>query len=136
MADLAEHAKSVLEAFNSGDWDATRKLVGDATYNELGTQRSLSGDALIEALEGWKTAMPDVKGTVTGTVEGGDQVVLEVMWDGTQTGEMVTEQGTIPPSGKRQRTPAAWVFDYQNGKLTESRQYFDLLTFLRQIGAA
>jgi predicted ester cyclase len=80
--------------------------------------------------------MPDVKGTVTGTVEGGSQVVLEVMWDGTQTGEMVTEQGTIPPSGKRQRTPAAWVFDYENGTLKESRQYFDLMTFLRQIGAA
>jgi steroid delta-isomerase-like uncharacterized protein len=136
MAGLAEQAKSVLEAFNASDWDAMRRLVGDATYNELGTQRSLSGDALIEALEGWKAAMPDVKGTVTGTVEGGSQVVLEVMWDGTQTGEMVTEQGTIPPSGKRQRTPAAWVFDYENGTLKESRQYFDLLTFLRQIGAA
>jgi steroid delta-isomerase-like uncharacterized protein len=136
MAELAEHAKSVVEAFNSSDWDAMRGLVGDSTYNELGTQRSLRGDALMEALEGWKTAMPDVKGTVTGTVEGGDRVVLEVMWEGTQTGEMVTEQGTIPPSGKRQRTPAAWVFDYDNGTLKETRQYFDLLTFLKQIGAA
>ena len=136
MAELAEHAKSVVEAFNASDWDATRRLIGNSTYNELGTQRSLRGDALIEALEGWKGAMPDVKGTVTGAVEGGDQVVLEVVWEGTQTGEMVTEQGTIPPSGKRQRTPAAWVFDYENGTLKESRQYFDLLTFLKQIGAA
>ena len=136
MSGLAEHAKSVVEAFNTSDWDATRRLVGDSTYNELGTQRSLRGDALIEALEGWKTAMPDVKGTVTGALEGSDQVVLEVMWEGTQTGEMATEQGTIPPSGKRQRTPAAWIFDYENGSLKESRQYFDLLTFLKQIGAA
>ena len=136
MAGLAEHAKSVVEAFNTSDWDATRRLLGDSTYNELGTQRSLRGEALIEALEGWKATMPDVKGTVTGALEGGDQVVLEVMWEGTQTGEMVTEQGTIPPSGKRQRTPAAWVFDYEKGTLKESRQYFDLLTFLKQIGAA
>jgi steroid delta-isomerase-like uncharacterized protein len=136
MAGLAEHAKSVVEAFNTSDWEATSRLVGNSTYNELGTQRSLSGDALMEALRGWKAAMPDVTGTVTSTVEGGDRVVLEVTWEGTQTGEMVTEQGTIPPSGKRQRTPAAWVFDYQNGTLKESRQYFDLLTFLKQIGAA
>jgi ketosteroid isomerase-like protein len=62
--------------------------------------------------------------------------VLEVTWEGTQTGEMVTEQGTIPPSGKRQTTPAAFIFDYEDGKLKESRHYFDMLSFLKQIGAA
>jgi predicted ester cyclase len=111
--------KSVVEAFNDDDWDAARKLLGDSTYNELGTQRSLDGaDAIVEALQGWKTAMPDVT------------------WEGTQTGEMVTEQGTIPPSGKRQKTPSAFIFDYENGELKESRHYFDMLTFLKQIGAA
>ena len=70
MADLTAHAKSVVEAFNDDDWDATRGLLGDSTYNELGTQRSLAGaDAIIEALQGWKAAMPDVKGTVTSAVE-------------------------------------------------------------------
>ena len=44
--------------------------------------------------------------------------------------------GTIPASGKRQKTPAAFIFDYENGKLKESRHYFDMLTFLKQIGAA
>ena len=136
MADLTAHAKSVVTAFNDADWDATRELLGDSTYNELGTGRSLTGDAVIEALQGWKSAMPDVKGTVTSAVESGQEVVLEVTWEGTQTGEMVTEQGTIPASGKRQRTPAAFVFDFEGGTLRESRHYFDLLTFLKQIGAA
>ena len=68
--------------------------------------------------------------------QAGQRVVLEVTWEGTQTGEMVTEQGTIPPSGKRQKTPSAFIFDYENGKLKESRNYFDMLTFLQQIGAA
>jgi steroid delta-isomerase-like uncharacterized protein len=136
MADLTERAKGVVEAFNNDDWDATRTLIGGSTYNELGTQRSLTGDAIIEALQGWKAAMPDVKGTVTGAVESGERVVLEVTWEGTQTGEMVTEQGTIPPSGRRQRTPSAFVFDFDGGTLKESRHYFDMLTFLKQIGAA
>jgi len=137
MAELTAHAKNVVEAFNNDDWDAARGLLGDSTYNELGTQRSLAGaDAIIEGLQGWKAAMPDVKGTVTSAVESGQRVVLEVTWEGTQTGEMVTEQGTIPPSGKRQRTPSAFVFDFENGTLKESRNYFDLLTFLKQIGAA
>ena len=137
MAEMAGHAKSIVEAFNTDDWDAMRGLLADSTYNELGTQRSLEGaDAIIGALRGWKTAMPDVKGTVTSAAESGQKVVLEVTWEGTQTGELVTEQGTIPPSGKRQKTPSAFIFDYENGKLKESRNYFDLLTFLKQIGAA
>ena len=137
MGELTAHAKSVVEAFNNDDWDGARGLMGDSTYNELGTQRSLAGgDAIVEALQGWKAAMPDVKGTVTSATESGQRVVLEVTWEGTQTGELESEQGTIPPSGKRQKTPSAFIFDYENGNLKESRNYFDMLTFLKQIGAA
>ena len=117
MADLTAHAKNIVEAFNNDDWETTRELLGDSTYNELGTQRSLAGaDAIIEAMQGWKAAMPDVKGTVTSACESGQEVVLELTWEGTQTGELATEQGTIPPSGKRQRTPAAFVFQFEGGK--------------------
>ena len=137
MADLTDHAKSVVEAFNNQDWDGTRKLFGDSTYNELGTQRSLDNiDAILEAFQGWKVAMPDVTGTVTSAIESGQQVVLEITWEGTHTGELTTPQGPIPPSGKRQKTPAAFIFEYHNGELKESRHYFDMLTFLQQIGAA
>lgn len=62
--------------------------------------------------------------------------MLEVQWEGTQSGEMQTEQGTIPPSGKRQKTAGAFVFDFEDGKLRERRNYFDMLTFLKQVGAA
>lgn len=137
MAELTVHAKGVVEAFNNGDWEETRRLAGDSTYNEIGTQRSLvGGDAIVEALQGWKAAMPDAKGTVTRATESDQRVVLEVTWEGTQTGEMVSEQGMIPPSGKRQTTPAAFIFDFEDGKLKESRHYFDMLSFLKQIGAA
>jgi steroid delta-isomerase-like uncharacterized protein len=137
MADLTSEARGAVEAFNNADWDGVRKYFADSTYTEFGTQRSVSGfDALLELMQGWKAAMPDVRGTVTGAAEEGQRVLLEIMWDGTQTGELVTEQGTIPASGNRQRTPAAWVFDYEGGQLRESRHYFDMLTFLRQIGAA
>ena len=137
MADLLAHAKGVVDAFNNDDWDTATKLVGESTYNEIGTQRSLRGaKAIVEALQGWKAAMPDVRGTITGAVDSDERVVLEVVWEGTQTGEMVTDKGTIPPSGKHQRTPSAFTFDFEDGKLRESRQYFDMLSLLQQIGAA
>ena len=130
-------AQAILETFNASDWAGFRALSAtDAVYNEHGTQRVINGtDAIIDAMQGWKTAMPDVKGTVTNAFASGNIVTLEIIWTGTQTGPMVTPDGTIPPSGKSQTTPAAWVLEFEEGKMKESRHYFDLVTFLTQIGA-
>jgi hypothetical protein len=70
-----------------------------------------------------------------GALEGGQQVVLVVTWEGTQSAEMVTEQGTIPPSAKRQKTPSAFIFDHDNRDLKEIHHYFETRghrTFLRK----
>ncbi len=136
MADLKGHANSLLEAFNNSDWDGVRNLLGSANYKELGTQREMSGEDVIGAMQGWKTAMPDATGTVSNTVETSDQVIQEVTWTGTHTGPMLTPDGEIPASGKSQATPGVMVFEYEGDQLKEFRNYFDLLTFLQQIGAA
>ncbi len=136
MADLKGHANSMLEAFNNSDWDTVRNLVGNATYNELGTQRSLSGEEIIEAFKGWKTAMPDAAGTINNVIETSSQVVQEVTWTGTQTGPLATPDGEIPASGKHQSTAAVLVLDYEGDELKEYRHYFDMLSLLQQIGAA
>ncbi len=136
MGDHKSHALNLVEAFDNSDWDAVSRLVGTSTYDEYGTQRSLKGTDIIDAMKGWKAAMPDVKGSITGAAAVGNQVILEVSWHGTHTGPLATPQGEIPPSGKSQTTPAAWVLDYEGDSLVESRHYFDMLTFLQQIGAA
>ncbi len=135
--DVIRLARDVVDAFNESDWDRSRaQLTADTVYNELGTQRSLKGpDEILEALQGWKQAMPDVKGTVTNSFASGNTVTLEVTWTGTQTGPFVSPAGTIPASGKSQTTPSAWVFEYDGDKIRESRHYFDMVTLLTQIGA-
>ena len=135
--DAIRLARDAVGAFNDGDWDGfTAQLTANTVYNELGTQRSLKGPGeILEAFQGWKQAMPDVKGTVTNSFASGNTVVLEVSWRGTQTGPLVSPAGTIPPSGKSQTTPSAWIFEYDGDKIRESRNYFDIMTLLTQIGA-
>ena len=89
-AENIDIARQGIDAFNSGDWDAVRAAFTDnPTYNELGTGRSLTGtDAILEAQQGWKTAFPDVVGTVTNAFASGDQVSLEISWNGTHTGPL------------------------------------------------
>jgi steroid delta-isomerase-like uncharacterized protein len=137
MDDLTIHARNAIEAFNKGDWAGVTTYFGGSTYKEFGTRRTIEGtDAILEALQAWRSAMPDVQGTITSSAQEGSLVVLEIMWEGTQTGELVTEEGIIPATGKHQSTPAVFVFQYRDGQLWESRHYFDMLTYLKQVSPA
>jgi steroid delta-isomerase-like uncharacterized protein len=134
---LIERARSFVDAFNDNDWEkSAAMLTRDSLYNEVGTQRQLRGSSeIISGLESWKKAMPDVKGTVTNAFANTNRAVLEVTWKGTHTGPLTGPSGTVPASGKTQVTPSAFVFEFEGDKIRESRNYFDMLSFLQQIGA-
>ena len=136
-AERIDIAKQGIELFNSGDWDGVKGLfTANPTYSELASGRSISGaDAIVEALQGWKTAFPDATGTVTNAFASGDQVSLEITWNGTHTGPLETPSGTIPASGKSQSTPASMTVVIEGDKIAEERHYFDMMTLLSQIDA-
>ena len=92
-------------------------------------------ERIVELFKGWKQAFPDAVGTVTSSVASGDKAALEVTWTGTHTGPLATAEGTIPASGKRQETPAAYFLTFVGDKIKEGRHYFDSLTLLKQIDA-
>ena len=137
MADPIEVAKNAVEKFNAGDWSGLRSaLTPDAVEEEFGTQRRLEGaEAVVAAGEGWKGAFPDAHGTVRSAMASGNTAILEITWEGTQTGDLVGPQGTIPASGRQVSLPAVWVAEIEGDKAKAVRHYFDLMTLLAQIGA-
>jgi hypothetical protein len=66
----------------------------------------------------------------------GDTATLEVVWSGTHTGPLQTPSGAIPPSNQRIEVPACLVLKVEGGQVATYTHYFDMLTLLRQIGAA
>ena len=64
--DLASVARDMVDAFNRADWERCKAiLTEDSVYDEVGTSRCLAGhNEIIPALQAWREAMPDVKGTV------------------------------------------------------------------------
>lgn len=138
MRDAIDAARASVDAFSRDDWEAFRAgLADDAVYDELGTGRRIEGsDAIVEVYRAWKQAFPDGTGTVTNALASGNTAVLEIMWQGTHSGELATPTGqTLPASGKAWKVPAVEVVNVEGGKLTECRHYFDLMTLLSQIGA-
>ena len=134
---MVKIAREQVDAFNTGDWERLQAgLAADARYHEFATQREVEGpEKIVELFKGWKTAFPDGAGKVTSAVSSGNMAALEVTWTGTHTGPLETAEGTIPASGKRQETPAAIVLTFEGDKIKENKQYFDLMTLLKQIGA-
>ena len=135
--ELIATARETIEAFNAANWGRLRALqAADSVYKELGTQREVQGpDGFVDIMRGWKQAFPDATGTVTNAVASGNTVVLEISWQGTQTGPLEAPEGTIPASGKTMDLASTQVIEFEGNKVKENRQYFDSLTLLQQIGA-
>ena len=133
---MVKIAREQVDAFNKGDWERVRAAhTSKSRLNELATERKVEGpEQIVELYKGWKQAFPDAAGTVTSAFASGDTAVLEVTWKGTHTGPLMTAEGTIPASGKRQETPAAIFYAFEGEKIKESRHYFDSLTLLKQLG--
>lgn len=133
--DLIQIARGFIEAFNRSDWDGCKKtLASNSVYDEVGTSRRVQGvNEVISSLQGWKEAMPDVKGTVTNSIASGNNAVLEVTWQGTHTGPLQTPSGTIEATGKQQTTRSSFVMNFDGEKIEESKNYFDMLSFMQQL---
>lgn len=134
--DVIRAARGIVDAFNASDWERCKAaMTSDSVYDEVATSRTLRGvDEVIPVWQGWKEAMPDVKGTVTNACATGNTVVIEVTWKGTHTGPLQGPSGTVPATGKQQTTRAGWVMNFDGGKIKESRHYFDMLSFMQQLG--
>ncbi len=134
--ELIQAARGVVEAFNASDWEGCKAaMTSDSVYDEAATGRLLQGvEEIIPCWQGWKEAMPDVKGTVTSVCASDNTVFIEVTWQGTHTGPLQGPSGTVPATGKEQTTRAGWVLDFDGGKVKKSRHYFDMLSFMQQLG--
>ena len=135
--DLTQVAREIATNYSTANWTALKNMMApDAIYNELGTQRQFQGaDAIVKSLQEWKKALTDSKGTVTNVFASGNLVAMEITWTGTHDGPFTGPAGTLPPSGKRQTTHAAMFVKFQGDKIKEIKHYFDMVTFLTQIGA-
>ena len=135
--DLTQVAREIATGYSTGNWTALKGLLTTAAvYNELGSQRRIQGpDAIIQTLQAWKKAMTDSQGKVISAIASGDTVAMQITWTGTHDGTLTGPTGTVPPTGKRQTTPAAMIVKFADSKVSEIHHYFHILTLLQQIGA-
>ena len=134
--NLTQVAQDVIEAFNAGDWERFKApLAADVMYEETGTQRRVQdADAYVQLCQGWKQAFPDAKGTIRNVVSTGNTVVQEVLWEGTQDGDLPGPSGTLPASGRRIMVPAIVWLTFQGDQVREIHHHIDMMVMMQQLG--
>jgi steroid delta-isomerase-like uncharacterized protein len=127
----------LIELFNRRDFAGILAAGGgQVDYTEIGTGRHITDpDEFVAALEGWTTALPDVRGTVLSAMRDGDRLAIEIQWEGTHTGPLETPSGTLPASGNRTSTRAVEIHTIRDGRVVDTTHYLDVLGLLTQISA-
>ena len=82
-------------------------------------------------MKGFRAAFPDLHFTVLDQIADGDKVAVRYRFQATHLGDF---QG-MPPTGKQVGYSGILIYRVANGKIAEQWTEFDLLGFLKQLGA-
>ena len=134
---MLDIVKKHLNDFNTSNWSGYKASYSpNANYQEMPSSDRIRGaEEITKAVQKWKRAFPDLKGTIKSSFVEGDKIVAEVEWEGTHNGPLEGPLGTIQPTGRRGKVAAALIHKIEGGKIVDTRHYFDILTILSQIGA-
>ena len=132
---VTERATRMLEAFNEGDWDAFREQIADdVVYVEAGTGRRIEGaESYIALCQGWRRALPDVRGVVLRELADGPVTAQEVAWSGTHDGPLPTPNGDIPATGRPVSLEATLWVEVRDDAVAEVHHHLDVMALMAQI---
>ena len=133
--DLKKVADKIVKAYKSVDATAMANLYAeDAIVIEPG--EVLRGrKAIQEHMETMVRAFPDLAIEFLTVLPSGNYIVFEMVVRGTNTGPMMSQEGEIPPTGKKVEFKAVWIGKISpEGLIEEDRTYYDTANFMRQLG--
>jgi steroid delta-isomerase-like uncharacterized protein len=125
-------AKKWIEAMNNHD----AELMGsycteDAIHREIAEPEPFRGrEEIINASKELFKGFPDCTSKIINAFSGDDQVLIEVLWEGTNRGEFKS----TPPTGKKVKIDICYIFKFENNRIKEIREYYDGHTVLKQMG--
>ena|SRR5690349_17364277 len=136
--DIKKLAQMSVDTFNDRSFREKAKDLMDANVVIIDgpTGQELHGpDGYVQYVDGFVTAMPDLKGTAIEHKVNGNKVTTRVHGQGTFTGTMVTPQGSMPGNGNPLDIEYEIEQEFNDaGKATRFAVNFDMQDFMRQLG--
>ena len=134
MTDVKDTATHFIAAFNAHDERALTALhASDIKFEAPGFKASNAHEATAYAMR-WLKGFPNGKMTVHHEVVSGPWIVQEVVMEGTNTGPLDGPGGKIQPTNRKLVSKGIQVLKIEDGKIAETRIYFDQLDQMAQLG--
>ena len=125
------------DAVMNGDMDTVRSCFHDNIVGvDHGTGKVSTGvEENMADVQEWLANFSDVKITSRGHHESGNTVITEMTFTGTNTGDMAMPDGSsIPATGKTVTMHGCQFVQFQDGKMVNTRQYYDMMGMMAQLG--
>jgi steroid delta-isomerase-like uncharacterized protein len=119
------------DEFSAGNADVILEVHPETiTMHYAGTAEDVPAQVLRDDLAAIKQANPDLRAEIHAIFAAGDIVVTELTWTATHTGDIFG----VPATGKTLLHNGIVVRRLENGKIVESWEMFDDLSFMQSIG--
>jgi ketosteroid isomerase-like protein/quinol monooxygenase YgiN len=114
-------------ALNRQDLSAFDRLASDQIeYTDFALGETVRGrSAFKDHFKNWWTAFPKGTGEIRNMIVSNDQVVVEVLGRGIQTGAFETSRGRIEPTNRHFEFHFCQVFRIQDGQIVRGQSYSD-----------
>ena len=135
MTEVKDTAAHFVTAFNAHDEKALNALHADNIKFDApgGFKATNAHEATAYAMR-WLKAFPNGKITVRNEIVSAPWIVQEIIMEGTHTGPLEGPMGTVQPTNRKVISNGVQIFRIENGKIVETRLYFDLLDQMTQLG--
>ena len=130
---MRERAKEAVAAWNRGDAEGVvEHAVEDLMWRDVALPMPLHGRvALVQVIQGYMTAFPDLHLEVTSQTLAGTRLVQEWTATATHRGELMG----VAPTGRATRVFGATVVTYdEDARIIEGAMYWNALAMLAQLG--
>ena len=120
------------EAVNAHDFERFQSFYADSVvWRDPGTARPAKGPrAVRRRLETWTEAVPNLKWQLDDLFGEGDKLCAQFSFTGAHRGALNDGRGNeLAPSNRAVRLPGVGVYVVADGKIVDSRIWFDLGAF-------
>jgi limonene-1,2-epoxide hydrolase len=135
MPETKNTAARFVSAFNAHDEAAIHSIHAPHVKFDApgGFKANNSKDATAFAMR-WLNAYPQGKMTVRSEIVSSPWIIQEIVMEGVHAGTLETPMGTVKPTHKKFVGYGVQIFKVEDGKITESRLYYDQLEMATQLG--
>lgn len=110
-------------------------LHDDAVHEDVASGHMCHGkDEIKQLINGAVGFSSDFRSTMTTLTIAGDTAMTEWIIEGTHTGPVATPSGPVPESGRNFRLRGASLILFKESKIARVTDYYDMATFLKQLG--